>query len=109
MNKAGEPSAQPPPEKSSPQLATSSRAAAGLKAVGVTARLLGGNDSTIGSGSHLDAGQQLRRTAIAGDVVDIDFRTAADAAVLGITGGEDLPPVIDAERFPGVEHPRRRQ
>ena len=41
MNKAGESSAQPPPEKSSPQLATPSRAAAGLKAVGVTARLVG--------------------------------------------------------------------
>ena len=41
MATQGEFSAQPPPERDSPRLAASSSAAAGLKALGVTARLVG--------------------------------------------------------------------
>src|SRR5262249_42955999 len=51
--------------------------------------------------------EQLRVTAIARDVVDIDLGTAVrpdNPAVLRIDTGQCLAALVDLERFPWIEH-----
>ena len=63
-----------------------------------------GHELTAARQSDFEARQQLRRPAVARDVIQVDFRTAI--AVQGVDGTKQLPAVVDLERLPRVDHRR---
>ena len=90
-----------------PEVADVIRQPVGRNVAFMTDRCLRQHDATVVSGADRHRRHQLRRTAVARNVVDVHFGSAA--AVLAVVGDQDLAPRADAQRLPRVLHRRRCQ
>ena len=64
-------------------------------------------EPAVRTGPYREAREQLRRPAVARDIVQINFR--ATVAVQRIDCAEQLPTIVDLERLPGIDHRGRRK
>ena len=54
-----------------------------------------------------DRRQQLWEAAVVGEIIDVDFGTAA--AILAVVGSKELTSLVHFQRFPWIEHRCRLQ